>query len=203
MKIMTLNTFIFDCFGVVCSPVLNGWYQTHSQKHGFVDENLQEVFRQFDLGQVSEDDILDYFSQYPGVTKDRTLLRQEIDSYLTIDEDLVVIMKKLKQKGYKIVLLSNANNAFFERKIYTQYPEFKDLFNEIVISSVVGMVKPGSEIYLHALDLVQSKPGESLFIDDSKSNVDAAMILGIGGYVFTETSSFVEYLRSIGIELNN
>ncbi len=198
-----ITTFIFDCFGVVCSPVLNSWYKEHSVKHNFIDENLHEVFRQFDLGLLSEDDILDYFSHYKGVTSGKAQLRDEIDSYLNIDKDLVAIIKKLKQKGFKTILLSNANNNFFERKVYTQYPEFKSLFSEIVISSVVGMVKPEPEIYVHTLDLAKSKPEESLFIDDSKPNVDAAAALGIQGFVYTDCSSFSDYLSAIKIDLNS
>jgi putative hydrolase of the HAD superfamily len=198
---ININTFIFDCFGVLCSPVLNGWYQAYSAKHDFIDDNLQVVFQQFDLGLLSEDDILDYFSQYPGVTLDKTKLREEIDSYLTLDEDLVAIIRKLKQKGFKVLLLSNANKAFFERKIYAEYPEFRDLFSEAVISSEVGMVKPGAEIYQYTLSLAQSRPEESLFIDDSRPNVDAALALGIHGFVYTDSTSFAEHLKSVGVDL--
>ncbi|QQR79214.1 MAG: HAD family phosphatase [Candidatus Moraniibacteriota bacterium] len=195
-----ITTFIFDCFGVVCSPVLNTWYREHSTKYDFIDENLQETFKQFDLGFLSEDDMLDYFLQYPNIISDKAQLRREIDSYLTIDKDLVEIIKKLKRDGSKTILLSNANNAFFERKVYTQYPEFKSLFTEVIISSAVGMVKPDSEIYLHALDLAKSKPEESLFIDDSEPNVDAAIALGIKGFVYSDCASFADYLSGITID---
>ena len=198
-----ITTFIFDCFGVVCGPVLNAWYQEHSKKHDFIDENLSEVFRQFDLGLLSEEGIIDYFSKYRGVTPNKEHLRNEIDNYLKIDGNLVEIIKRLRQKGFKVVLLSNASNSFFERKVYTKYPEFKNLFSEIVISSVVGIVKPDPEIYLHTLNLVESKPEESLFIDDSKPNVDAAIALGINGFVYTDYASFVNYLSMIKIDLGS
>ena len=106
-------------------------------------------------------------------------------------------IKKIKSDGYKVVLLSNAHHTFFERKIYSEYPEFKSLFDEIVISSSIGMIKPYADIYLYTLQKINSKPEESLFIDDSQANVDAAIALGMRGFVYTDYVSFNEYLIQI------
>ena len=110
---MKINTIIFDCFGVILDPVLGGWYRDNMLKRGLVDENLPDTFRQFDTGELTEDDMLNYFRKYDGVTSTPEKLREEIDAYLKIDNSLVEVIKKLKQKGFKIVLLSNANNSFF------------------------------------------------------------------------------------------
>lgn len=196
---MPITTVIFDCFGVVCLPVLNGWYNQHSERTGFVDKNLPDVFKRFDLGIFSEDDVLKYFAAYDGVTKSKEKLREEIDSFLGLDTDVVQTLKELQQKGYKTALLSNGNSGFFERKIYTTYPEFKSLFDVIVISSTVGMVKPDSEIYLHTLAEVGSTPEESIFVDDSQPNVDAAITLGMHGHFFTTSASLRASLYEKGL----
>jgi putative hydrolase of the HAD superfamily len=197
-----ITTFFFDCFGVVCSPVLNGWYKANSRRHGFTDENLQNVFRQFDLGKLSEDDIADYFLKYKGINLTKAEIRQDIDSYLTLDAGLVDIIRKLKDNGFKVVLLSNANSSFFKRKIYPTYPELKSLFDEIIISSDIGMVKPDDDIYLYALKKIGSKPEESVFVDDGKVNIDTAAKLGMIGFLYTDRAAFVEYIKSLGIDLN-
>ncbi len=184
---------------MICAPVLGGWYKDASLKYGFVDDNLQSVFRQLDLGKISEDDILDYFLTYKGVQLTRAQLRREVDAYLKLDESLVDVIKGLRQKGFKTALLSNATNLFFERKLYPTYPEFKSLFDEIIISSSVGMVKPNTDIYLYALKKIKSKPEESLFIDDGKLNVDVAIGLGMNGFVYENASGFQDYLKEHGI----
>jgi putative hydrolase of the HAD superfamily len=196
-----ITTFIFDCFGVVCSPVLNKWYKVNSQLYRFIDENLQNVFRQFDLGKLSEDDMADYFLKYKGINLTKEEIRKEIDGYLTLDVGLVDIIKKLKQKGFKVALLSNANSSFFKRKIYPTYPELKNLFDEIIISSDVGMVKPDDDIYLYTLDKIGSKPEESVFVDDGKVNIDTANKLGIRGFLYTDSAAFADYVKSLGIEI--
>ncbi len=194
--IMPITTLIFDCFGVVCSPVLNGWYQQHSKRTGFVDSDLPDLFRRFDLGRLGEDDVLKHFSAYEGINVNAQELREEIDSYLDLDREVVAIIKDLKSKGYKIALLSNGNEGFFERKIYVTFPEFKDLFDSIVISSAVGMVKPDPEMYLHALREIGSTAEETIFIDDSQPNVDAAQRLGIHSFCYTDSSSLKTYLKN-------
>jgi epoxide hydrolase-like predicted phosphatase len=197
-----INTFIFDCFGVICNPVLNGWYRDNLLKKGLVDENLKSVFEKFDLGKLSEDDILDYFLKYEGINLTRIELREQVDSYLNIDNELVKIIHSLKSKGFKIALLSNANSSFFERKIYPTYPEFKDLFDEIIISSKIGLIKPNKDIYEYALKKINSEPEESIFIDDSKVNVDSAINIGMQGFVYTDIESLCKYIKDIGISLS-
>ena len=197
-----INTFIFDCYGVVCDPVLGGWYKENMLKRGLADENLKNIFEEYDLGKISEDDVLSYFLKYDGVTSTREELRKDIDSYLKLDVKLADVILKLKNKGFKTMLLSNSNYAFFKRMVYPTYPQFKNLFNKIIISSEIGMTKPGKDIYLYALDKIASKPEESLFIDDSQTNVDSAVNLGINGFLYTNFESFLNYIKTLGIDLD-
>lgn len=173
------KAFIFDCFDVICSPVLNGWYKNNCLEKGFIDNNLESIFREFDLGKISEEDILQYFLSYDVVNSTKEELRNDIDSYLRLDYHLCDIIKKLKNYGFKIILLSNANSAFFKRKIYTEFVNFKDLFDEIIISSEVGMIKPNKDIYLYTLDKINMQSKDVLFVDDSQKNIDGARVVGI------------------------
>ncbi len=65
------------------------------------------------------------------------------------------------------------------------------------------MTKPGKGIYVHALDKVGSTPEESLFIDDSQANVDGAVAVGMVGFLYTDVASFLNYLKTLGINLDN
>ncbi len=190
-----INTLIFDCFGVLSQSVLMSWYNNHSIKEGFVDNDLLRELEKFDLGQISEEDVFERFSKYPGVKMNVSDIRREVDSYLKFDSKLLGIVLKLKESGYKTVLLSNTHASFFEREVYVKYPDFKNLFDEIIISSDVGMIKPSKEIYLYALEKIKSKPEESLMIDDSFRNIEGAKAVGINGFVYSNLDSFLEYLR--------
>lgn len=166
---------------------------------GRKDENLMNVFNKHDLGDFSFDEIITYFSKLEGVTSTEDEIRKEIDGYLRLDEKLADLILKLKSSGFKTMLLSNADSKYFEEKIYKCYPQFKSLFNEIVISSDVKMIKPNKDIYLYALEKIKSKPKECLFIDDSRSNVDAAIELGINGFLYTNFETFLDYIKTLDI----
>lgn len=194
-----ITTFIFDCFGVVSYPVLGGWYEINREQKGFKDENIKEVFKKYDLGIWSDDQIVEYFSKYDGVRLTKEELKKEIYGTLRLNGELIEIIRKLKTKGFKTALLSNASHTYFENEIYPKFPEFKNLFDQIVISSSVGMMKPDPNIFLYTLKKLSSKPDECIFIDDSKENIDATTKLGINPFLFTETKPFADYLQNIGI----
>lgn len=199
MSSQNINTIIFDCFGVIFKPLILGWYKEKRLDRGFVDEKLGPTLVEFDMGRLSEDDLLDYFLQYEDVGLSKDQLRNEIDSYIDIDNDMIRIIQNLKQNNLKVALLSNANHTIFDRKIFQMYPDFKDLFDEIIISSKVQMVKPSPDIFLYTLDKLGTKPAEAIFVDDGAENVQAAHNLGINGHVFTDYKSFLNYLKILGL----
>ena len=57
-------------------------------------------------------------------------------------------------------------------------------FDGEVVSCHEKVVKPDTEIYRILVDRYNLKPEETLFIDDRKSNVEAAESEGICGYHF-------------------
>lgn len=90
----------------------------------------------------------------------------------------------LKQKGYRLFILSNASDAF-----YDFFPLFRplDYFDGVVVSSDVHMVKPDRRIYEYLLRKYDLAAEECLFIDDMQVNVDAARSVGMQAYRFTDS----------------
>jgi len=191
-----ITTFIFDCFKVFFSPPLSDWYERNITKTGHIDPNYVNIIRDFDLGNLSEDGLFDYLLNHDWIKTTKQELRDEIVSLCVLDMKLVEVVNQIRSKGYKVALLSNAGHELFEREIYRLYPYFKDLFDKIVISSEIKMVKPDPEIYLYTLDFIDSKPEECFFVDDNNENVTAAENLGIKSFVYTDVQSFVEYLET-------
>lgn len=89
--------------------------------------------------------------------------------------------KYVKEKGYRVYVLSNACNGF-----YHYFPRFAPVsfFDGVMVSSDVHMIKPEPGIYEHFLKTYELTPEECLFIDDRQENVDGAGISGIHGFVF-------------------
>lgn len=87
----------------------------------------------------------------------------------------------VKSEGFKIYVLSNASDKFYE-----YFPNFAPLeyFDGIVVSADEGVTKPDRRIYEIFLERFGLKPDECLFIDDREDNVRGAMEAGMQAFVF-------------------
>lgn len=87
----------------------------------------------------------------------------------------------LKKSGYRIYVLSNASDKFYE-----YFPGFAPLayFDGIVVSADIHMVKPDIRIYRYILERFGLQADECLFIDDRQENVDGAAHAGMHSAVF-------------------
>jgi putative hydrolase of the HAD superfamily len=60
------------------------------------------------------------------------------------------------------------------------------MFDVVVISGEVGMRKPDAEIFHHTLSALGVLPQHSVFVDDIKLNVNAAVGVGMVGVHHTD-----------------
>lgn len=94
----------------------------------------------------------------------------------------VEMLKRLKSQ-YRLFLLSNSNQIHYENFMPGFEKKFGfpmgDLFEKLWFSHQLGMIKPGLEIYKHVLKDAGLNPAETLFIDDTLPNIEAARSLGI------------------------
>ena len=56
---------------------------------------------------------------------------------------------------------------------------FQNCFEIFYLSYEMGMRKPDAEIFEFILDENKLEPSETLFVDDTKENIDTAAFLGI------------------------
>ncbi len=97
-----------------------------------------------------------------------------------------------KEKGYRLYVLSNASNSF-----YQYFPRFAplDYFDGIVVSCDIHIIKPDIRIYQYLLNQFHLLPDECFFIDDVAANIEGARKAGIRGAVFQ--GDFEEMKRRI------
>ena len=92
-------------------------------------------------------------------------------------------VKGLKKSGkFKMGLLSNVGRD----RIQDYFPggELPEIFDQIVLSSDVGIVKPNSQIFELMISKMRTKPNECLMFDDQHVNIEAAKNVGMHGIVF-------------------
>lgn len=107
----------------------------------------------------------------------------------------VKILKKLKNKGYKLYILSNIGEKSL-MYIEERHPEVFKMFDGIYTSSDKDgyIKKPQPEIYQKYLDRFGQNPDKLIFIDDKKSNLSAAKKFGIDTIHFTSAKKLFKIL---------
>lgn len=102
---------------------------------------------------------------------------------------------RLKEKGYKIYLLSNYSQELFEK--HTKNADFMNQIDGRLVSYEVHKIKPDPEIYRCLLERYHLKPEECIFFDDRKENADAATKLGIFGVHVVGVSILLEEINKL------
>ena len=100
----------------------------------------------------------------------------------TLNEPLLPLIDRLKEAGYRLVVLSNTCPPHVEW--ITRHWDVLERFDARVFSYEVGAMKPGPEIYRVAVAAAGCEAEECFFIDDLAENVEAARREGLCGAVF-------------------
>ncbi len=112
-------------------------------------------------------------------------------------EPTVEILAALKAANHPLFALSNWSAETFP--IARARFAFFDLFDHLVISGQIRMVKPDREIFDHLLGHARRPAEECVFIDDSPGNVTAAAALGFDAIHFHSPQQLREELGLRGI----
>ncbi len=166
--------------------------------HGLTREGeYLSASEKVDSGEITIAEFRSLLSQLSGDAVDK--INADFDTANKIDNEVVKIIASLKNK-YRLALLSNSPSAYL-RKILDDN-DLAKYFDEVVVSSEVGLVKPDRRIF----DLVISRLGvnlaEALFIDDNIYHVESAERTGIKSILFTSARRLKNDLQVLGIELS-
>lgn len=197
------KNIIFDIGNVLLNFSPKEYLSSKFDNPKLVDELYFTIFKsnewvRLDEGTITPDEAeaifcmgdIEYSSQIKYVMEDWC-------SMLTPIESSIQILREIKQKGYKLYILSNYHAAAF--KISYERNDFFKLFDGMVISSEVKMLKPDSEIYEFLLNKYRLSPSETIFIDDTEKNIDAAGKLGIGTIRFINADALRKNLIISGM----
>ncbi len=105
------------------------------------------------------------------------------------------LLLDLSQK-YKLGLLSNTTN--FESIVLNNWG-IDTLFSEKVFSWELNSLKPSVINYQAICSKLNVQPSECIFVDDSIVNVNAALVYGMSGKLFTSFDKLKSELNSLAI----
>ena len=123
----------------------------------------------------------------------------QIPQYNEPIKPMIRLVNTLKQEGkHRLFILSNYAKKASDLLIQN-HQDFFSLFEDIIISANIGMIKPEQEIYKHLIGKHALTPQECLFVDDTKANIASAQKLGITGIHFEKYKSLENTLRQLQI----
>jgi epoxide hydrolase-like predicted phosphatase len=182
-----IKAVIFDFFGVICSDEYWNFVKEDKNMQGRFGELSDSV----NLGRLSWPEFLKTVAEETGRDFEEVKKMYESEH---INLQMVTYIHKLRQK-YKTALLSNASESFIDELI--KKARLDKVFDELIISSRVGIIKPDPRIYKYTLDKLGVEANEAVFIDDSHARVMGAARLGIHTILYENFPEFKKDLEEL------
>jgi len=203
---MKITTIIFDLGGVLVdwNPeyVFLKEFKGDRKKMKWFLENIctMDWNEQMDAGKLIKDATNEKIKEFP---QHEQLIRMYYDKWENMLKgeisDTVNILKALHSTDYKLFALTNWSAETFPVAI--KRFDFLKLFDGIVVSGQIKMLKPEKEIYEYILNKYKLKSSECIFIDDRLLNVKGAELVGMHGIKFDNSKQMKSELKKYNIEI--
>lgn len=150
-----------------------------------------------DRGTISDKEYLNaLITENPNYTDKIKIVYNNWLTMVKPIKETVDFYMDLKNKGYKIYLLSNFSTSYDKVESENKFLQIAD---GKIISYRFKTIKPEKKIYELLLSTYNLIPQECVFIDDREENIIAAQDLNINGIVFKDIEStkaqFEQYIN--------
>lgn len=161
-------------------------------------------FFSLETGEISSSEIYDILLPQcrPGVKCND--IRDAFEEFLRdLPLERLRMLEKLREKGYKLYVLSNTNPIMYHHWIENEFRKdgksVNDYFDGIVTSFQERMCKPEPALFQKVVDRYGLNPTETLMLDDSEANVKAARSIGLEAVRISPEGedSFMEVCNSL------
>jgi putative hydrolase of the HAD superfamily len=193
---------VFDLGGVVFR-----WQPEKIIRHFFHDPIQQNLVRseifshvdwvELDRGTIETDHAITRGAARTGLPRARIEeLLNAVPQSLSLMEETLDLIRAVRRSNHKLFVLSNMHPASISYLEKTH--DIWSLFDGVIISSRIQMVKPEIPIYEHLLATYGLIPAETVFIDDLSENLTAASTLGIQTIRFVDAAQCKQDLTNLG-----
>ena len=194
-----MKTIFFDWGGVVADDPGDDFLTKLLQDIGANSEQIQEIFqlymKRFMRGEISEAEYWNELRSNYGFNIHESVSEEfKKWSGLVANKQILALVDEAKEKGWRTAILSNVIEPTYN---VLKDAGFYDKFDVVVASCKEGMAKPELEIYQLALERLNAKPYESVFIDDKQSNLDPAQEIGFRVILAENPEQIISDIREI------
>ena len=159
---------------------------------------LSPCWSELDRGIWSDERLLqEFIKNNSGIEKELRQAFENIHGMVTIREYAIPWILELKEKGYSVYYLSN-----FSQKAEEECGDclaFLPYMDGGILSYKEKLIKPEPAIYKLLLERYSLKAEETVFLDDTLVNVEAAREEGIHGIHFVTKEQACRELADLGV----
>ena len=128
---------------------------------------------------MTVEEVIDkYALSAPEYREDIAKIYDHKEEFIILYNYTIPWVCELKERGYKVYILSNWSEPVYEANKDTHLSFLKEV-DGAIMSFREKMIKPNREIYQLLCDRYQINPKEAVFLDDNKANIDAADAFGL------------------------
>lgn len=190
---------LFDFGGVIAEEGFrNGLYRI-ARANGLDEAAFAEKTREiihdtgYLTGKGSEESFWQALRGETGIKGSDAYLRDIILEGFILRDWMIRVITWLKERGVRLVILSDQTNWLVE--IERRSPFFH-LFDMVFNSYNLGKSKLDKSIFLDVLKIMNLKPEDALFVDDTEGHVERAREVGLNAIHFVGKDDFLKRLSA-------
>jgi epoxide hydrolase-like predicted phosphatase len=197
---MSIRAVYFDLGGVILRTEYQAPRQRLAEEFGMDYEDIDKLVfatpsaARASIGEITEEE---HWRNVMKILKrpvtEYERIRDDFFAGDVIDHTILNFLRSIKPK-HKVGLISNAWSGL---RSYIEREKFADVFDHMTISAEVGAMKPSAKIYEFALEQLQVKAKEAVFVDDVLENIKACEKLGMQGIHFKDPESALKQLKAL------
>lgn len=181
------------------------FYERLSQVSPLKVEEIKQLVRKhfelielLDTGRISP---TEFYTKIISLTQANISYEEFVEAYCDVfspNYPVINVLRRAKE-NCRLILLSNTDVLRFSY-IRQHFPEAM-IFDSLILSFEVGLMKPHPQIYQLALEAAQVWPSEAVFIDDLEENIRPAELLGLKTILYRPETDLEKVLISLGVNL--
>lgn len=117
--------------------------------------------------------------------------------YGSIDQEIIELVKKLRNNGIKCILCTN--NEKYRIYYYIKKYSLDTVFETILLSAELGFTKPEKKMLEKIVEVSDAKKDQILLCDDKDSFIEEADKFGFRTYKYTNLKDFTKFLGSLNV----
>ena len=169
----------------------------------------KELTRQAYTGQISHEEFHMGYLRLLGISDPEEIKRgmkilAEENIEVEFFEGVKDTLFELKESGYLLGIITNTANSISNKLSWFETGGFGNVWDSIISSMEIGVVKPYPEIYHAALQQLGLAPDEAVFVGHKISELDGAHAAGIPTIAFNFDKGAVadHYVNEFGELIN-